>query len=640
MAAAWHFKTKLPGDKVRDPIQGEFFATEAIRGPAEALVREAIQNALDAKAPTPEPLRVRMFLATGANALSASRARDYFSGAWEHFRAERNGLQSVPAEAEACSYLVVEDFETTGLQGSVEQSDDEPDVQNPFFYFFRAEGLTGKSEDERGRWGVGKYVFPRSSRINTLFGVTVRADDRQHLMIGQSVLKHHRVSGVSYRPDGDFGEQRIDGLVLPVSDPALIAEFSNDFGVSRTPSQAGLSVVVPYVDPEITESALIHAVIRAYFYPILTGGLVATVATTPDRQTRLDDSTLIDEARSLTDAAELVPLIELAEWAAFRPAADFFVTNDPSATRAPKWSPEMISEEVVKKMAEKFRLNERLAVKVPVFVQQRGRTLERSFFTIFLVRDGLADGKPVFIREGIIISDMHAPRARGVRSLVIVEDKPLATMLGDSENPAHTQWQKDSSNFKGKYERGPSWLGFVTKSVAEIVRLISESEREEDPRLLIDVFSLPPDAEDEGEPTPQKMPSVKPGSEVEPPPDIPEPVSKPRYKLRRVAGGFAVMNGSGIRVPTRMEIYAAYDTRRGNPFTKYKRAAAIDAADFDVARLPITLDPSPTGVEVVSRAGNRLEVIVREPLYEVTVVGFDEQRDVITRVNVLEEPES
>jgi hypothetical protein len=43
----WFYRIKAPDEKVRDPIQGEFFATEAIKNPADALVREAIQNALD-----------------------------------------------------------------------------------------------------------------------------------------------------------------------------------------------------------------------------------------------------------------------------------------------------------------------------------------------------------------------------------------------------------------------------------------------------------------------------------------------------------------------------------------------------------------------------------------------------------------
>ena len=36
----WHYRVKAPDEKVRDPLQDEFFSTEAIKNPADALVRE------------------------------------------------------------------------------------------------------------------------------------------------------------------------------------------------------------------------------------------------------------------------------------------------------------------------------------------------------------------------------------------------------------------------------------------------------------------------------------------------------------------------------------------------------------------------------------------------------------------------
>ena len=44
----WRFREMQPGEINVDPIEGEFFTTEAIDGITDALVREAIQNSLDA----------------------------------------------------------------------------------------------------------------------------------------------------------------------------------------------------------------------------------------------------------------------------------------------------------------------------------------------------------------------------------------------------------------------------------------------------------------------------------------------------------------------------------------------------------------------------------------------------------------
>jgi len=47
----WRFRRMQPGEMNIDPIEGEFFSTEALGSLADALVREAIQNSLDARAP-------------------------------------------------------------------------------------------------------------------------------------------------------------------------------------------------------------------------------------------------------------------------------------------------------------------------------------------------------------------------------------------------------------------------------------------------------------------------------------------------------------------------------------------------------------------------------------------------------------
>ena len=58
MNIAWKFREMSRGEINVDPIEGEFFATEALGSLSDALVRESIQNSLDAKAGT-GPIKVR-----------------------------------------------------------------------------------------------------------------------------------------------------------------------------------------------------------------------------------------------------------------------------------------------------------------------------------------------------------------------------------------------------------------------------------------------------------------------------------------------------------------------------------------------------------------------------------------------------
>jgi hypothetical protein len=61
----WYFKELQPGDTTRDPIQGEFFATEAISNTAAALAREANQHTMNAGRDG-EKNRVRIYLSAPA----------------------------------------------------------------------------------------------------------------------------------------------------------------------------------------------------------------------------------------------------------------------------------------------------------------------------------------------------------------------------------------------------------------------------------------------------------------------------------------------------------------------------------------------------------------------------------------------
>jgi len=103
----------------------------------------------------------------------------------------------------------------------------------------------------------------------------VRSDDAKRLTMGQAVLKSHVVGNRYYTPDGDYGEERPDGLVMPTNHASFLDRLCGDFSISRR-NEPGLSVVVPWVDEGITRDALLRAVIEDYFFPILCGGLVVT----------------------------------------------------------------------------------------------------------------------------------------------------------------------------------------------------------------------------------------------------------------------------------------------------------------------------------------------------------------------------
>jgi hypothetical protein len=155
--AHWYYMRQRPGDTTREPIQGEFFATGAISNTAEALVREGIQNSLDAGR-AGEVVRVRICLTGASKAAPGEGVAPYLEGAWPHFQARSNGLAEVPEPGSSCPYLVFEDFGTTGLDGDVAQWHKIEGTRNGFFTF-----LSRNTKRQTSVWIGRPFAWPRTT---------------------------------------------------------------------------------------------------------------------------------------------------------------------------------------------------------------------------------------------------------------------------------------------------------------------------------------------------------------------------------------------------------------------------------------------------------------------------------------------
>lgn len=623
----WVFKPQQPGDTTRDPISGEFFATEAIKNSAEALVREGIQNSLDASQKT-GPVRVRIHLSEADRPATSTAMAPLVADIEPHLLANGNGLRhdSRPQPTQPCRFLVFEDFGTRGLEGNPEQWHKVDGQANKFYAFFRAEGESDKTEaDRRGRWGVGKFVFPRASMGSTFFGLTVRADDGRQLLLGRSILKSHEASGVRCVPDGYFGKtKQMDGgrLIVPIEEADFLDHFRRTFGLSRG-TEPGLSLVVPWYDPEITSDRLLEAAVRDWFFSILSGELTVTV----DNR-NLDAGSLDEHVARLPPQlrAELDPLLSLTRFALSDAGQAPIVLPPADTVNAPKWHDAMLPETVAIQLRLALDAELPVAVRLPLRVKRKRAAHVDSWLDIFLVRDsGADDGRPVFVREGVIVTDAKGGRARQYRSLVVIQDAGLADLLGDAENPSHTEWRADTGNFKEKYTNGPGYLTFVKQCVAELIQRVQATEDDTAPDLLIDLFSLPEAREDR--PTRLAPGEPRPGQEPEPPPDIPISRKAAQYRVTRVAGGFTLTRG-GPEAPTPAELVVtvAYDVRRGNPFKKY------DPEDFRLFANPIVVSGEHRGLVQVDASGNSAHLRVTDPDFRITITGFDTRRDLIVRV--------
>lgn len=635
----WHYRAKRPGEPNREPIYGEFFSIDAISEPGMALIREAIQNSLDAKRPD-EKARVRVYLSgSGAQRKGRpaewSQVAEFMEGAWEHIRAEGTGLPEdlIPREGDECPWLVIEDFGTTGLEGDPsEPFQPKEKGTNRFYHFFRAEGQTDKGTSDRGSWGVGKHVFLQASRVSVMLGLTVRASDRNRLLMGKNVLKSHYIEDRNYQ-DGYYGTPPDggDGLVMPFEDTGVIDRFAEVFRISRGRDEPGLSVVVPWIHEEITEEAILKAIVTDYFYPILTGTLDVIVKTPniPELEITQESLSEVVGRLDLEIAGDVRPVVDLAIWAQDQGPDARRTLKMPDPGRAWQWSEDLIPDGMGSELRDLYTRGEPLAVRVPVTVVRKNGKEQESFFDVYLRRNERESReRPFFIRDGIVISRVDAPYSRGITAIVVAEDAPISSFLRTAENPSHTEWQ--TTHLKEEYRYGcVTDLKFVKTSVHELTRLLFSADAEEDPSLLIDIFSLPENPEEEIA-APEDEPTEEPGRKT-PEPDPPERRPR-RFRIEQIAGGLSVVPGKKASppVPSLMEVRMAYDVRRGHPLKRYEES------DFQVDRQPIEITET-RNISVLENEGNRVLIRIEDADFRFGMRGFDERRQLYVKVDLRED---
>lgn len=613
----WFFKQVTPGDTHRNSTADAFFDSDTVSDPGFALVREGIQNSLDAHKVAPDtPLLVRLSLVNQDNAPNWSDIGDFFAGVWPHYTTARSGLHAneIPQMAEKCTALVFEDIGTTGLQGDTEEPyEPSEDMRNDFFNFFRAEALTHKSPGDRGSRGVGKATFFQASRVNTLFGLTVRHEDGRRLLMGRTVLRSHALGDNRHHGDGYYGvpSEPHPDFILPIEADDFIQRFAEVFHLERQ-NETGLSVVVPWPDTEISEDNLIQSVCKNYFHAILKGDLEVWVEI-PETKEILNKDNLVDLVRRNNALSELLPVLELAQWATSRNAdAEKTTLNQHPATGAYRWSKELFPDGSLDSLREKLQSGNRISLRVQVPVRKRNEPLQESHFDIFIGSTDSDQSAPtLFLRDDILVADIRPPTVRaGIRAFTVIDHEPLAAFLRQAENPSHTQWQ--NHRVKLDYINSASLIRFVVSSVREIYRLAMAEDMEVDKRLLADFFPIP-------------------GTELDRPKRGVSPPS--RVSISSIDGGFAVTPGRASLEPgDRIEIRVAYAVRRGNAFNQYR------ITDFQLDQPPIQCHHE--GVTLEDRGENRIVARIANADFRVAVTGFDRNRDIRVTADVIEDADA
>lgn len=639
----WKFKPLAEDDTRENPTQSQFFTTDEVRTIANGLIREGIQNALDEQLDKTQPVDIKITLSGSKNALNPSQYSFYLQNLTEHLQSPESGLRELPDfSVEDMDYLIFEDFNTKGLRGNpIESKDSEiEDKTKPhnFYFFWRNVGITGKSEDKLGRWGIGKTVFPASSRINTFWGYTIQSDTQKDFFLGQSILRKHNLESSpqdwGYKPYGYYGTYLSDSFFArPIEEETFISDFKKAFRLKRT-KEPGLSVIIPFYKKEIKKDHLLFAIIEQYFYPILNKKLRVEIYVN-DESVLINHDTIYDIIHIINNNDDdalifnkeaLIGLFDFTKWIIGLEDENYISLSSPNINNQPNWYGILWDGLDINELIKKFELEGRIAYKIPIkyYNLEKDTQPKLCWFKAYLEKDEKLD-KPEdhFIRENITIIDVKSLESPKVRGIVVVDDKDLSNLLGDSENPAHTQWQKDSQNFTNKYFHGDKCIQFVIRSLQKLYNKLQKPAEGLDREILKDLFYL----EDENQDKAPIKPDDDAGKDIVSGPIMPDvPTNKSFIRMQKIPGGVTIYatNHENFE-PRHIDIKLAYMTTRGKPLNKYQ------LYDFELNKLPIQITQS--HCQIINNKKNNLEFIAEAPDFEMIIKGFDVKRDLFIKID-------
>lgn len=607
----WYFPRQLPGQVETEITQRDQFSNDDVEL-SETIIREALQNSLDAAVDDPAKVKVSIRLVGVDDGLSPSFVEGLVREQRVHAEAANLDLDSIDKNYPTA--LVIEDFGTKGLTGSVDSRD-----EDNFSDFWRRHGKSHKTGKSRGRWGLGKLVYSSTSMIGAFFGVTIREEDQKPYLMGQTVLNLRKLEGIEYPPHGFFADLEGEGdpyreIAVPIKNQSLVADFFQQFSLKRD-KETGLSVIIPFPNPKFSVDSLIGTAIANYFYPILTGQLTLEF-----------DELLVDEGsvRSLAHKyasdklSDIDLLFDFIEGVYGQKEVSIYQLK-PSWSKNGKLLEEDFESEELEKARELYLEGKIVGLKLPLSLTRKDNTRISTFFSVFIQQpETLGKGVDLYVRGGLTLPGEAKFRDRKALGAMIAEDEEICSFLGYAENAAHTQWVGSAEKLKQHYKAASKVVRAVKQALVEFYDLLSDNAEQVDEHALRSFFWI---EQPEAEKSSKKKPKPKATPIDIPPPPEPRPKD---FAIRSVDGGFIVSttaNTNPDRFPQEVTVKVAYDVATGDPFKKYS------PLDFKLGNKSLAVTLTEGSGKVLAKKQNTLRFRVERVPFQITVVGFDDNRD-------------
>ncbi|WP_141456087.1 hypothetical protein [Pseudoxanthomonas sp. z9] len=591
------------------------------RGWYAILLREVLQNALDARISPADPVTVSL----------AYREFDADAIEWmgalvtdEHLIRLKESMPHVddkPAAVKSC--LVIEDFGTCGLTGVLDDPELDGRGQNWNAFWFR-EGEGGKENAAgNGGAGQGKITYFSTSAIRTIFAYTVRSDTSDEALMGAcSFLRDYSHGGQRWKRDAYWGRtkgEHEDRIVLPAQDRDVIDSFRTSLKLKRNPEQAGLSLAIPS-PKEFDKQVAKQIVIAEFFVPLLRGDLIVEF----DDQTIGKDNVEELAGKFLSD--ERARELHTCMTAGYRKFLSDSLANSSSSnvvTTRPIAKVADIAEvifdpEVLEDLREKIENEKTVSIRLPVSVKPKKEAAVYCSFDVHLACPfDLERPEQAIIRRDLLIGE--EPIGGGklrqkARGLTLIGNDALSKLLLAAEEPTHLRWNASRPRVNEYFKSGRDTVALVRNAMARLLDVLTGGEQKRDFRLLSKYFSAP------GFDSPMPTKGNRKGKDIPPPPtNLPPP--KPKLlALEALDDGCRIKPAkagalTADNIPLDVTVEFAYEGLEKDAFNEY------DPFDFDLADSAFAV--APVNCVVNERSLNRLSFTVISSDFELKLNGFD-----------------
>ena len=617
MTDNWHWCWPSPGPTpVNQSLDAEIFDGDKVPL-SETIVREAIQNSLDARLETDgTAVHVRISFheeVDGPQIKFLKEAMDY---------RQQAGL-FVPPEWDVgkVRWMNIEDFESSGLRGPVDKR------TGDFWNYWLNFGLSNKAVNSRGGRGIGRVTFLIASTVSTVIGFTRRHEDKEEHACGMAVLKAGDYNS-DFRSTHAYLAEKESGPVYKLHDSN---KFKNDlrdaFGFRQDiekSDDSGLSLAIPYPNEKLTEGGIIASVIEHFGPAVLSGILKVTVS-----EETLDNNSLPSLAKQYGSDFSNPALIEDPN--RYIGLLHATTTDTPSRSltliEAKKESlAEHANEEPVLSILNDLEDDKTVVfdIEFPLTGIQ-GKTQSR-ITCVAMKTPGKVTSIDMFFRDGMYLPLVRSRTPRGYDMLLFAEDPALSDYLNLCEGKAHLDLLENAEVRQKLKSKGCKvTVKRLVKNLPDAIRLLFVPEvSEPDATVFADMFSVPIDDKPKRQKSPGKP---KPGKPVDPPPVVTKRISP--FEVNEIQGGFQVKaNSEYTDWPASMRMKIAYADGARNP--KWNKL------DFDLGKM----SRKETGCEEIRTINNYLYATLCDKDFLIEVSGFDDNRELDTQVRKMKNPEA